>query len=157
MRGRLVFGVVTLAAIVAVGSCKDDVGLTSIPPEPERFIAFLSGDNEPTPVTTQAQGLATITVNGNVLSYSVSLSNIDSAFLAHIHHAVADSNGPVRVNLYIPPRPSKGLDFSGLLISDTATVGDSVLTWIRGGAAYVNVHTKLNPGGEIRGQLFRFQ
>ena len=157
MRGRLVFGVGTLAAIVAVGSCKDDVGLTSIPPDPERFIAFLSGANEPTPVTTQAQGLATITVNGNVLTYSVSLSNIDSAFLAHIHHAVADSNGPVRVNLYVPPRPSTGLDFSGPLVTDTATVGDSVLTWIRGGAAYVNVHTKLNPGGELRGQLFRFQ
>jgi len=157
MRGRLVFGVGTLAVILAAGSCKDDVGLTSIPPEPERFIAFLSGDNEPTPVTTQAQGLATITVNGNVLSYSITLSNIDSAFLAHVHHAVADSNGPVRVNLYVPPRASTGLDFSGLLIADTITVADSILTFIRGGAGYVNIHTKLNPGGELRGQLFKFQ
>ncbi len=157
MRGRLVFGVGTLAVIVAVGSCKDDVGLTSIPPAPERFIAFMSGANEPTPITTAAQGFATITVNGNVLSYRVELSNIDSAFLAHIHHNVAGLNGPVRVNLYIPPRASTDSNFSGLLVEDTATVGDSVLTWIRGGAAYVNVHTKLNPGGEIRGQLFRFQ
>ena len=99
MRGRLMFGVGTLAVIVAVGSCKDDVGLTSIPPAPERFVAFLNGANEPTPITTAAQGLATITVNGNVLSYRVELSNIDSAFLAHIHHNVAGLNGPVRVNL----------------------------------------------------------
>ena len=157
MHGRQMLGVWTLAVILAVGSCKDDVGLTSIPPAPERFVAFLSGANEPTAVTTAAQGLATITVNGNVLSYSVELSNIDSAFLAHIHHAVADSNGPVRVNLYVPPKPSKGLDFSGLLIEDTITVVDSILTFIRGGAGYVNVHTKVNGGGEIRGQLFRFQ
>jgi len=152
------FGVGTLAALLAVGSCKDDVGLTSIPPAPERFIAFLSGANErPTPVTTGAQGLATVTVNGNVLSYRVELSNIDSAFLAHIHHAVADSNGPVRVNLYVPPKPSTGLDFSGLLIADTITVLDSILTFIRDGKGYVNVHTKVNGGGELRGQLFRFQ
>ncbi len=158
MRGRLVFGGGTLALLLAVGSCKDDVGLTSIPPAPERFIAFLSGANErPTPVTTGAQGLATLTVNGNVLSYRVELSNIDSAFLAHIHHAVADSNGPVRVNLYVPPKPSTGLDFSGLLIEDTVTVLDSILTFIRNGGGYVNVHTKVNGGGEIRGQLFRFQ
>ena len=157
MRGRLVFGGGTLALLLAVESCKDDVGLTSIPPAPERFIAFLSGANEPTPITTAAQGLATITVNGNVISYSVELSNIDSAFLAHIHHNVAGLNGPVRVNLYVPPRVSTDSNFSGLLIEDTTTVADSVLTFIRGGAAYVNVHTKLNPGGEIRGQLFRFQ
>ena len=157
MRGRLVFGVGTLVAILAVGSCKDDVGITSIPPAPERFVAFLNGANEPTPITTAAQGFATITVNGNVLSYRVELSNIDSAFLAHIHHNVAGLNGPVRVNLYVPPRVSTDSNFSGLLIEDTTTVADSVLTFMRGGAAYVNVHTKLNPGGEIRGQLFRFQ
>jgi len=157
MRGRLMFGAGTLAAVLAVGSCKDDVGLTSIPPAPERFVAVLSGANEPTPTTTAAQGLATITVNGNVLSYRVELSNIDSAFLAHIHHNVAGLNGPVRVNLYVPPLVATDVHFSGLLIEDTVTVADSILTFMRGGAGYVNVHTKLNPGGEIRGQLFRFQ
>jgi len=151
------FGAGTLAAVLAVGSCKDDVGLTSIPPAPERFVAVLSGANEPTPTTTAAQGLATITVNGNVLSYRVELSNIDSAFLAHIHHNVAGLNGPVRVNLYVPPLVATDVHFSGLLIEDTVTVADSILTFMRGGAGYVNMHTKLNPGGEIRGQLFRFQ
>jgi len=159
MRARLVIGGLTLAAAAAftVGSCKDDVGLTSVPPPPERFVAVLSGANEPTPVSTAAQGFATVTVNGNVLTYRVELSNIDSAFLAHIHHGVAGVNGPVRVNMYVPPNPSTGVGFSGLLIEDTATVADSILTFIRGGETYVNVHTKLNPGGAIRGQLFRFQ
>jgi hypothetical protein len=166
MRGRLMFGVGTLAVLVAVGSCKDDVGLTSIPPEPERFIAFLSGANEPTPITTPAQGLATVTVNGHVLSYRVELSNIDSAFLAHIHNGRAGTNGGVIVNFYIPPRPATDSNFTGLLVDDTITVVDSVLTHMRDGTAYVNVHTKGptgadgsggHGGGEIRGQLFRFQ
>src|SRR2546427_12191396 len=82
MRKRVVFGTVTVAVLVAVGSCKDDVGLTSIPPAPERFIAFLNGANEPTPIATPAQGLATVTINGNVITYRIELSNIDSAFLA---------------------------------------------------------------------------
>ena len=115
------------------------------------------GANEPTPITTAAQGLATLTINGNLVSYRVELSNIDSAFLAHVHHGVAGLNGPVRVNLYVPPRVPKGLDFSGLMVEDTITVPDSVLAFIRGGETYVNVHTKVNAGGEIRGQLFRFQ
>ena len=160
MRGRVVIGGLTLAAaaVLTVGSCKDDVGLTSVPPPAERFVAFLSGANEPTPITTAAQGLATLTIDGNLVSYRVELSNIDSAFLAHVHHGVAGVNGPVRVNLYIvPPRVPKGLDFSGLMVEDTITVPDSVLAFIRGGETYVNVHTKVNTGGEIRGQLFRFQ
>src|SRR5256885_13558495 len=118
MRGRLVIGglMLTAAAVWTVGSCKDDVGLTSVPPPPERYVAFLSGANEPTPITTAAQGLATITVNGSVLSYRVELSNIDSAFLAHIHHNVAGPKGPVRGNLYVPPPVSTDSNFSALLI-----------------------------------------
>ena len=157
MRVRLVFAAGTLAVIVAVGSCKDDVGLTSIPPAPERFIAFLSGANEPTPTTTGAQGLATVTVKGNLITYRIELSNIDSAFLAHIHHGPAGTSSGIIQNLYISPRPSTDLNFSGLLIEDTVTVTDAVLTQMRADTTYVNVHTKLNPGGEIRGQLFRFQ
>jgi len=167
MRGRLMFGVGTLAALLAAGSCKDDVGLTSIPPAPERYIAFLSGANEPTPITTPAQGLATVTSADHLLSYRVELSNIDSAFLAHIHHGLAGANGGVRVNLFLaPPRNPTDTSFSGVLIEDTTTVVDSILTMIRAGQTYVNVHTRGpiaadgsggHGGGEIRGQLFRFQ
>lgn len=166
MRERLVIGGLALVALVAAGSCKDDVGITSIPPEPERFIAFLSGANEPTPITTPAQGLATITVNGHVLSYRIELSNIDSAFLAHIHNGRAGINGGVMVNLYVAPRPATDSNFTGVLVNDTITVVDSALAHIRDGTAYVNVHTKGptgadgsggHGGGEVRGQLFRFQ
>src|SRR2546428_9331017 len=97
MRGRLMFGVGTLAAVLAAGSCKDDVGLTSIPPAPERYIAFLSGANEPTPITTAVQGLATVTVNGESIHFRIEFSNIHSAFLAHIHHAAVGTGGVVIV------------------------------------------------------------
>ena len=157
MRGRLMFGVGTLAAVLAAGSCKDDVGLTSIPPAPERYIAFLSGANEPTPTTTGAQGLATVTVNGDSIHYRIELSNIDSAFLAHIHHGAAGTSSGVIQNLYIGPRPPTDVKFSGLLIDSTVAVTAAILSQIRADTTYVNVHTKLNPGGEIRGQLFRFQ
>src|SRR5437762_14235505 len=85
MRGRLMFGVGTVAAALAAGSCKDDVGLTSIPPAPERYIAFLSGANEPTQIATAAQGLATVTVNGDLIHFIIEISNIDRVFLADIH------------------------------------------------------------------------
>src|SRR3989454_10805863 len=122
MRKRVVFAAVTVAVLVAVGSCKDDVGLPSIPPAPERYIAFLSGANEPTPTTTGAQGLATVTVNGDSIHYRIELSNIDSAFLAHIHHGAVGTSSGVIVPLYVSPRPSTGLAFSGLLIDSTVAV-----------------------------------
>jgi hypothetical protein len=151
------FDVGTLAAVLAAGSCKDDVGLTSIPPDPERYIAFLSGANEPTPIATPAQGLATVTVDGNSIHYRIEISNIDSAFLAHIHRGPAGVSGGVIQDLYVPPRLSTDLNFSGLLIDSTVTVTDAVLTQMRADTTYVNVHTKVNGAGEIRGQLFRFQ
>src|SRR5881227_2705052 len=111
MRAPLLGGL-TIVALLALGSCKDDVGLTSIPPAPERYIAFLSGANEPTPTTTGAQGLATVTVNGDSIHYRIELSNIDSAFLAHIHHGDAGTSSGVIVPLYVGPRPSTDLNFS---------------------------------------------
>ncbi len=133
MRGRLVFGGGTLAVILAIGSCKDDVGLTSIPPAPE------------------------VTVNGDSIHYRIELSNIDSAFLAHIHHGAAGTSSGVIVPLYVSPRPSTDLNFSGLMVDSTVAITSAILSQIRADTTYVNVHTKLNPGGEIRGQLFRFQ
>ena len=63
MRGRLVFGGGTLAVILAVGSCTDDVGITVT----ERFTATLNGANErPTPVTTGATGTAEFTYGAEI-------------------------------------------------------------------------------------------
>ena len=59
--------------------------------------------------------------------------------------------------LYVGPRPSTDLNFSGLLVDSTVAVTAAILSQIRADTTYVNVHTKLNPGGEIRGQLFRVQ
>jgi CHRD domain-containing protein len=166
MRKRLVLGTLTLAAVLAVGNCKDDVGLTSIPPDPERFIAFLNGDNVEVPVATPAQGMALFTVSGSSLIYRVELSNIDNVTIAHIHSGAAGVSGGIIQDLYVAPLPPKGLDFSGTLIEDTVPVVAAVLTQMRGGTAYVNVHTNdgvpptnTGPGdmagGEIRGQIFR--
>ncbi len=59
--------------------------------------------------------------------------------------------------LYVSPRPSTDLNFSGLLIDSTVAVTAAILAQIRADTTYVNVHTKVNQAGEIRGQLFRFQ
>lgn len=159
MRGHLVRNGFVFLAALAVGSCEDEVGLTSLPPDPERYIAFMNGANVATPVVTPALGQAVVTVSGtNDLIYRIDLSNIDSVTLAHIHRGPAGVSGPVRVDLYVSPSPITDLDFSGTLIEDTAfAVHDSVLALIRSGLTYVNVHTRGNGGGEIRGQLFRFQ
>ena len=42
---------------------------------------------------------------------------------------------------------------TGVLARGTVTVEPSVVEAIRSGNAYVNVHTKADPRGELRGQL----
>jgi hypothetical protein len=121
------------------------------------FKATLNGANErPTPVSSTAAGNATVTLSasGDTLSWTVTITAaIDSITLGHIHHGVADSAGPVRVNFNPPPT---GAGFTGIATQGTTVLtGDSVQTWIRTGAAYVNIHTKAHPGGEIRGQLVK--
>jgi len=140
------------AAIAIVGSCSDNT--TGIPAGLEVFTASLNGANErPTPVTTTATGSAIITALGNQLSWKVDITSaIDSVTIGHIHRAVVDSAGGVIQNL--SPTPT-GIGFTGTVALGSAVVVDSVLTLMRAGKAYVNIHTKKNPGGEIRGQLVK--
>jgi len=140
------------AAIAIVGSCSDNT--TGIPAGLEVFTASLNGANErPTPVTTTATGSAIITALGHQLSWKVDITlAIDSVTIGHIHRGVADSAGGVIQNL--SPTPT-GIGFTGTVALGSAVVVDSVLTLMRAGKAYVNIHTKKNPGGEIRGQLVK--
>jgi hypothetical protein len=144
-----------LAAIALLGvACKDDA--TGIPAGLEIFTATLNGANEaPTAITTTATGHATVTLLGDSLvSWEVIIdSPIDSIIAGHIHRHAADSvAGNVQVN-FAPP--ATGAGFTGTATIGSATPADSILEIIRAGRSYVNIHTKLNPGGEIRGTLVK--
>lgn len=142
-----------LAAVTLLGvACDDDA--TGIPAGLEVFTATLNGANErPTPVTTTASGTAVVTALNNQLSWRVDITSaIDSVTVGHIHRGVADSAGGVIRDL--APTPT-GLDFTGTVALGSAVVADSVLTLMRAGRAYVNIHTRVNPGGELRGQLVK--
>ena len=66
------------------------------------------------------------------------------AVAAHIHSGVRGKAGPVIVPLCAPCRNGA---------RGRATVDASVLGALEAGRAYVNVHTRKNPAGEIRGQI----
>ena len=151
MRVSRVMGLLAIGTAVGL-ACKDTI--INIPSSVEIYTATLNGSNErPTAVTTSAAGAATITVLGNLVSWKVDITSpIDSVIIGHIHDGTADVAGGVIVNL--SPTPT-GVGFTGTVALGSASVVDSVLTLMRAGTTYVNIHTKKNPGGEIRGQLIR--
>jgi CHRD domain len=97
----------------------------------------------------RARGAFTVTItkqgSSAVLVWRLTFSRLTGkAVAAHIHSGARGKAGPVIVPLCSPCR-------SGA--SGRATVGASVLNVLEAGRGYVNVHTKKNPAGEIRGQL----
>jgi CHRD domain len=146
------------------------------PPAAKNFVAHLSGAEEVPERDCPGQGEAVFQLNtdGTELSYRVIASNIDNVVQSHIHLAPAGVNGPIVLFLY-GLVPSGGGSQNGVLNSGKATASDLIgplsghplsdlVTNLRTGGAYVNVHTNDGvsptntgcgdfPGGEIRGQI----
>lgn len=164
---RLCAGIVVVAGSL---TCSDD----GVSPSFNEFfnVTALTGAAErPNPVTTGASGdfiaevRDTATVAGKrdslaVIHFELFVQNINAATMAHIHAGDANTAGPVMVFLFNGPTTGNG--YTGILSSAEITRRsafnapynmDSVLTRMRNGTAYVNVHTTANPGGEIRGQI----
>lgn len=90
---------------------------------------------------------ATITRSGTsaVVAWRLTFSKLTGkAVAAHIHSGARGKAGPVIVPLCAPCRNGA---------SGRATVDASVLGALEAGRAYVNVHTRKNQAGEIRGQI----
>jgi CHRD domain len=90
---------------------------------------------------------ATVTKSGTTgsITWRLSFSRLTGrATAAHIHIGARGRAGPVAVPLCGPCR-------SGA--RRTATLQASVLAALEAGRAYVNIHTRRNPAGEIRGQI----
>lgn len=77
----------------------------------------------------------------------------------HIHEAVAGQNGPVRIDSGIrSAEPLVSATGNGHLIFMNAITGGAALTAVQGmllnpANYYLNLHTTVNPGGAVRGQL----
>lgn len=154
---RLSTAVLAAALMLAGAACDDD----TTGPNTDEFQATLTGASEVPPVTTSATGTASIDINdsNSTINFSISVTGIVDAQLAHIHvGAVGVAGPPVTVNLITTPPAGT---FTGVLASGTITAamitgGETFTTLvakIRSGEAYINVHTPVNPLGEIRGQL----
>jgi CHRD domain len=128
----------------------------------------LRGDEEVPARDTAAQGQAIFHVNedGTVISYKLIVANIENVTQAHIHLAPAGANGGVVAWLYPAAPPSQLIPgrSQGTLkegeITASSLVGalsgqplSALLSAMRNGGAYVNVHTSQFPPGEIRGQI----
>ncbi len=103
----------------------------------------------PTGVNAGAGGTfsATVTEQGGTYSAKWKLtfkSLTGKAVAAHIHKGKAGKAGAVVVALCGPCTSGK---------AGTTKLSEAVVKAMKAGLAYVNVHTKKNPAGEIRGQV----
>ncbi|MEO0556653.1 MAG: CHRD domain-containing protein [Bacteroidota bacterium] len=117
------------------------------------YQAALIGDNEVPAVTTPADGIAKVFIDGTTITVSGSFTGLTSEYVAsHIHRGAAGENGPVALTLTAGLSLDK-TEGSWEFANNTFTVTQALADSIANGLTYVNVHTTSNPAGEIRGQI----
>lgn len=130
----------------------------------ETFTAKLMGSDEVPAVQTTGKGevVFKLSADNKSLTYKLKVRGLENVTAAHIHSGMKGENGPPIVGLFAGPK--KEGQFNGELAKGTITEKEllgsltgkplsDLVTMIKSGRAYVNVHTDKNPGGELRGQL----
>jgi hypothetical protein len=129
-----------------------------------KFSATMAGGNEVPPVQSNAIGITSFrtAANDTVIKYKINVTGFSDATGAHIHMGKVGSNGDVVVDLMQGSKnnPTKlGLAIRGN-ITDSKLTGPlkgktiaDLISAMKSGDTYVNVHTDKNPKGEIRGQI----
>ena len=138
--------------------------------QPETSItAYASGAQQvPRIVATKTKATLKLSFRRTMVSagYELEVARGKDIVAAHLHCGVAGENGPVVVALF----GGAATDVDGVLATgvlrardifphDAATCGvpivniASLLAAIRAEVIYLNVHSVLNPGGEVRAQV----
>jgi CHRD domain len=138
-----------------------------------RFSAKLIGFEETPSESTPGRGTLRATVNGDTIHYVLHYQGFEAAegdtLFSHIHFGQrgvaggvaaflcggggkpACTNGSGTFEGDIHPSDIVGPNGQGIAPGEM----DEVITAMRKGYTYANVHTTLNPAGLIRGQIFR--
>jgi hypothetical protein len=145
----------------------------------DQLRALLTGYEEtPAAVSTTGRGefVATIDPDGDAIHYRETFSGLQGTVTqSHIHVGQLSIGGSVVIFLcqtaanpeptgLAPQCPQQGTVtgrvtaanvIAGSIPTQQLNAGDfaAVVTAIRAGAAYANVHSVVSPGGEIRGQI----
>ena len=156
--------VVAAAIMVGIAGC----GSSSTPTNPSNIKVFtvqLSSQNENPPITnaeSSARGTAVITFNtdANTVDFSVSLTGFtqtSAITAAHIHgpNAPAGVNAGVLVSTGLAAGGVNLVNGAGTFNLTQGTASAATIQQILASPQnfYFNVHTTLNGGGAIRGQL----
>jgi CHRD domain len=145
----------------------------------DQLRAILTGYEEtPSAVSTTGRGefVAVISDDGETIRYRETFSRLQGTVTqSHIHVGQLSIGGSVVIFLcqtasnpdptgLAPQCPQEGT-VTGVITAANVIAGSqapqqlaagdlaAVVTAIRAGATYANVHTNLSPGGEIRGQI----
>ena len=175
------FTIAAMVLLVGLGvtRCGDDNGPTGPSTTgPIVFSVQMSAANEVPPITNaeaNARGTATITFNvprdnagnptgGGTAVFAAQLSNFPAGSVArnaHIHPGATGVNGNVLVDTGLSPASPVTIagDGTGSFNLTQSNLTQDQATRIVADPAgfYFNVHTNLNTGGAVRGQLVRQQ
>lgn len=133
-----------------LSGCLDDDKKVDAPAESITRTAILSGTQETTPVTTNATGYGSVVVNPTTRSITGSITFTGmTATAAHIHPGAAGTNNAPLITMTVDNTTHSATIPAGTVL--TQTQYDDLLA----GNFYFNVHSSMNTGGEIRGQIGR--
>lgn len=120
---------------------------------PVLYQASLNGVNErPNPNSSTGTGIAMFSLVGTQLTFNITYRGLSGpAIAAHIH-GPATMDAATGVMIDLAPFNAPGFSSNGTLSGRVALTADQAAALVDG-LTYVNVHTSLNPGGEIRGQV----
>ena len=114
------------------------------------YQADLAGSQESPTNDSGAKGHAVVRFDTDTkrLSWKVEYSGLSGmAMGAHIHGpAAAGTNAGILIPFQNPDKSP---------ITGSAPIDDQGIQYLKDGRLYVNIHTMIHPGGEIRGQLLK--
>ncbi len=136
-----------LSIVFTMASCSSDDDNTVTPDPNVVFETTLTGAMEVPANESEAKGTATLTFNKETKIFVLKVTHdIADPTAGHVHKGAVGENGDPVFPLTSLTSP---ISYTSPVLTD-AQVSD-----LNNGLYYVNIHTELHPGGEIRGNLMK--